>query len=158
MPKSFAEAENIQLQYIDYGSDAYYLAVQFRHQLFYQEHNIPLASIFDSQEEQYLHLAIIESSTKRVLAYGQLSQNSCSEFQISQMVVEPEYQGYGFGTCILQVLVKAAIRRGASLVMLNARVTKTGFYQKFGFQAVGEIFASSKTGVPHIRMQKVILQ
>jgi predicted GNAT family N-acyltransferase len=28
------------------------------------------------------------------------------------------------------------------------------FYQKFGFEPVGEVFASSTTGVPHIKMQK----
>jgi hypothetical protein len=42
----------------------------------YQAHNIPLESIFDPQEERSLHLAIIKRLSDRILAYGQLRQNS----------------------------------------------------------------------------------
>ena len=45
----------------------------------------------------------------------------------------------------------------ASLALgLNARVTKVQFYQRSGFEPIGEVFASSSTGVPHIKMQKEI--
>jgi predicted GNAT family N-acyltransferase len=66
--------------------------------------------------------------------------------------------GQGLGMRILQALVEAATKRGASLLVLNARVTKMQIYQKFGFQTVDEVFGSPMTGVPHIKMQKEILQ
>jgi predicted GNAT family N-acyltransferase len=149
---------NYQLKFIEYGSDEYHQAAQLRYRLFYQEHDIPFESIFDSQEKQDLHLAITASPTNIVLAYGRLSQNSFNEFQIYQMVVVPEYQGHGLGMHILQSLTEAAIERGASSLILNARVTKMQFYQKFGFEPVGEIFSSSMTGVPHIKMQRKVLR
>jgi predicted GNAT family N-acyltransferase len=37
------------------------------------------------------------------------------------------------------------------------RALKVKFYQKFDFESVGEVFASSMTGVPHIKMQKEMM-
>lgn len=144
------------LKFIEYGSIEYHQAAQLRHRLFYPEHNISLKAIALSQEKQDLHLVITNSQGNQVLAYGRLAQKSSNEFQIHQMVVEPTYQKQGLGKRILQTLIKSASDRGGKLLSLNARVTKIKFYQKFGFEPVGEVFASSITGVPHIRMQKAI--
>jgi predicted GNAT family N-acyltransferase len=148
----------MQLKSIDYGSEAYNQAALLRYRLFYQEHNIPFASIFDPSEKQDFHLAITDSLADRIFAYGRLGQNSDREFQIYQMVVEPDYQGRGLGGQLLQGLLEEARGRGANLVVLKARVTKVQFYKKFGFQPVGEIFASAMTGVPHIHMQLKVEQ
>ena len=61
------------------------------------------------------------------------------------MVVEPECQGQGFRAHILQALIEVAVERGANRLVLKARVSKVGFYQKFGFEPVGEVFASPFT-------------
>jgi predicted GNAT family N-acyltransferase len=143
-----------RLKLIEYGSEEYYQAAILRYHLFYRQHNISLESIFNPQEKQDLHLAIITNSGNRVMAYGRLGQNSTDEFQIYQMVVVPECQGKKLGTRILQALTEIAISRGAGHLILNARITKVGFYQKFGFESVGKIFPSLMTGVPHIKMQK----
>ena len=148
--------KNYQLTFVEYDSLEYHQATQLRYRLFYQEHGIPFKSIFNPQEKQDLHLVIAANRTNHVLAYGRLSQNSIDEFQIYQMVVEPEYQGQGLGKLILQALIDAATNQGASRLVLNARVTKVNFYQKSGFEPIGEVFASSSTGVPHIKMQKEI--
>ena len=145
-----------QLKFIDRGSPEYHQAARLRYRLFYQEHGIPFESIFNPQEEQDLHLVIKNNPDDRVLAYGRLGQNSIDEFQIHQMVVEPEYQGQGLGRIILQTLIEAAINQGANRLVLNARIPKVKFYQKSGFETIGKVFASSSTGVPHIKMQKEI--
>lgn len=145
-----------RLKVIEYDSAEYQQAAQLRYQLFYRQHDIPFASIFTPQELEDLHLAIVDSSTNSVLAYGRLGRASMTEFKIYQMVVVPEYQRRGLGTRVLLALLEAAIDRGASLVILNARLTKIPFYRKFGFQSVGEVFPSIVTGEPHIQMQKSI--
>lgn len=145
---------NYQLKFIDYGSDEYHQAARLRYRLFYQEHNIVFESIFEPQEKQDLHLAITTNTENIVLAYGRLGKNSFDEFQIYQMVVIPECQGHGLGMRILQALIEVAVEQGASLLTLNARTTKVLFYQKAGFETIGEVFASKTTGVPHIKMQK----
>jgi predicted GNAT family N-acyltransferase len=152
--KSLSEDTNGRLKLVKYGSNEYHQAAQLRYDAFYREHNILLESIFEPREEQDLHLVITTDSENRVLAYGRLGQNSLDEFQIYQMVVVPKRQGKGLGKRILQALTTQALELGASRLILNARVTKVQFYQKLGFESVGEVFASSMTGVPHIKMQK----
>lgn len=146
---------NYQLKFVEYGSSEYQKAARLRYRLFYQEHGIQFASIFDPQEKQSLHL-VIKADTDWVLAYGRLDRKSFDEFQIYQMVVEPKYHRQGLGTTILQTLITIATNRGASIIVLNARVAKMQFYEKHGFQSIGEVFASASTGVPHIKMQKKI--
>ncbi len=148
------ETKNYQLKFVDYGSIEYQQATKLRYRLFYQKHNIPFESIFSLQEKQHLHVVIINKTQNQVLAYGRLDQKSTNEFQICQMVVEPEYQRQGLGTLILKTLSGVATNQGASLLTLNARVAKVKFYQRYGFETIGEVFASSSTGVPHIKMQK----
>lgn len=157
MLKPLSETKNDQLKFVEYGSAEYHQAAQLRYHLFYQEHNIPFESIFDPQEKQDLHLAIATNSENRVLAYGRLGQNSLNEFQIYQMAVVPECQRQGLGMRILQTLTDVALERGASRLVLDARVTKMKFYQKFGFESVGKVFASSMTSVKHIKMQKEMM-
>ena len=134
-----------RLKFIEYGSPEYLQAARLRYRLFYEEHGIEFESIFETSEKQSLHL-VITSNIDLVLAYGRLDRKSVDQFQIYQMVVEPTYQRQGLGTAILKTLIAAATERGASIVLLNARVAMQ-FY---------EVFASSSTGVPHIRMQKRI--
>lgn len=143
-----------RLKVIEYDSTEYHQAAQLRYQLFYREHHIPFASIFDPQEPEDLHLGIIDITTNSVLAYGRLGRQSITKFKIYQMVVVPEYQRCGLGSQVLSALFAAAIDRGASLVILNARLTQVPFYQKFGFESVGEVFPSVVTKEPHIQMQK----
>ncbi len=154
IPESLSEDTNGRLKLVKYGSNEYHQAVQLRYDLFYHEHNISLESIFEPREKQDLHLVITTNSENRVLAYGRLGRNSLDEFQIYQMVVVPECQGKGLGKRILQALIEQALELGARRLILNARVTKVKFYQMLGFESVGEVFASSMTGVPHIKMQK----
>jgi predicted GNAT family N-acyltransferase len=157
MLEPLSEQINDRLTLVEYGSDEYLQAAQLRYHLFYQEHNVLFESIFDPQEKQDLHLAIVANSGNRVLAYGRLGQNNFDEFQIYQMVVVPECQGQKLGMRILQALTERAIERGASRLVLNARVTKMQFYQKFGFKIIGGVFASSMTGVPHVKMRKEMM-
>lgn len=142
----------MHLKFIGIDSFEYAQAIQLRHQLFYQEHGIELGAIASPQEHLHQHLALVDEHTQKVLAYGQLAQNSADECQIYQMVVDPHYQRQGLGRQILETLVDRAIAQGATRVVLHARVTKIPFYERSGFAPVGNIFPSVQTGVPHIKM------
>jgi predicted GNAT family N-acyltransferase len=141
------------LKIIEYGSEAYCQAALLRYRLFYEEHGVPFEAIGDPLESHDLHVAVMDEGGDRVMAYGRLGQRG-DEWQIYQMVVEPEYQGLGLGRRILQALVDGAIERGASCLVLNARVTKVGFYERFGFEVVGNVFVSAVTGVAHVQMRR----
>lgn len=57
---------------------------------------------------------------------------------------------------ILQTSTKAATQQGAGFLVLNTGVTKVPSYQQAGFKPIGEVFASSSTGLPHLKIQKEI--
>jgi predicted GNAT family N-acyltransferase len=139
---------------IEYRSPLYHQATQLRYQLFYQEHKIPFDAIFDETEPQDTHVAIVNCANDHVIAYGRLAQNHAEESQIYQMVVDPAYQKQGFGTQLLEALTEIAQNRGSQRIVLQARVAKTGFYEKLGFTAIGDVFASPTTGIPHVKMEK----
>ncbi len=139
------------LEFVVYGSEAYWAAAKLRYRLFYQPHGIAESIVQPSEDAQDLHVVMQQNGS--VLAYGRLSQAG-NNFQIYQMAVEPTWQGQGLGRRVLQSLVNEARQRGGRSLSLNARVNPAGFYEKQGFQSIGGIFASRATGLPHISMRK----
>ena len=138
---------------VDYGSFEYNQAVQLRYRLFYEEHGISMALVLTERETASTHF-VISTQENEVLAYGQLSKKNDDEYQIFQMVVEPSYQGEGLGSRVLQALIGYANREKEHLLTLSARCMQVGFYEKSGFIAVGAVFPSIATGVPHIKMMR----
>ena len=70
-----------------------------------------------------------------------------NNYQISQMVVKPDYQRQSLGQQILLTLINLAKKRGANLIILEARTSAVRFYQKLGFETVSSEYPSKKTGV-----------
>ncbi|MGF1480552.1 MAG: GNAT family N-acetyltransferase [Cyanophyceae cyanobacterium] len=131
----------------------YQQACQLRYRAFFAEHNLPFTILFDQDETDSFH-AVITSADCKVVAYGRLTQK-LNHDQISQMVVEPEYQGRGLGQQILQFLILLAAQHRAKLMVLEARTSAMEFYQKLGFKPNGSEYSSKKTGIAHIRMTRL---
>ena len=140
------------VELIKYNSPKYHQACQLRYRLFFAEHNLPWNVVLDERQASYYHAAVIIQDY--VIAYGQLVPHSNRIYQICQMVVEPKYQNKNLGKKILSTLIEIAKNRGAIAIILNARLTAVGFYQKLGFQTCGTEFPSTTTGVTHIEMYK----
>ncbi len=128
----------------------YEKALELRYFIFFKEHNLSKDILNDEMEERSTHIAI--SQDGELIAYGRLFTNNSEEFQISQMVVSPNYQSQGYGVKLLLGLMRTAKNRGAKTIVLDARISAIGFYVKQGFQRVGQVYNSRSTGVPHIKM------
>jgi predicted GNAT family N-acyltransferase len=151
MVMSETEAE-AKVELIKYKSQEFQQACQLRYELFFAEHGLPENIVQDKSQADYFHAAVLIAGF--VVAYGQLVPQDNSVYQISQMVVKPNYQGQNFGSKILLYLIDRAREEKAIALTLNARITAVGFYQKFGFQTNGRQFYSATTGIPHITMNK----
>ena len=66
------------------------------------------------------------------------------------MAVLKDWRRQGVGGALMERLLKEAMDRQIRQLTLNAQVYVTGFYRKFGFQAVGEEFMEA--GIRHIKM------
>ena len=74
--------------------------------------------------------------------------------KLRQMWVDPSLRGQGSGRALLEEVERRLNAEGVQHFILNARETAVGFYQRSGYQVVGETF--TEVGIPHLRMEKRI--
>ena len=113
----------------------------------------PKESEKDEYESAAVHL--IAWLDGRMAGVGRVHFPAPHEAQIRYMAVEPELQGQGIGGAILEALESSARGRGVQTVVLNARSTALGFYEKHGYRATeaSEVLFES---IPHWRMSKAL--
>lgn len=73
--------------------------------------------------------------------------------QFRKMAVLPANQGKGFGLQLLKYLVDYCRSQGIKNLWCNARVSATGFYQKIGFEIIGEPYKRNQ--LDYIKMQLI---
>jgi len=120
-PQSFEEYE------------AYY---QFRWEMLRKSLGQPLGSEQDGLEEQSFHRMILDNNNQ-ILAIGRLHQVNQYQAQIRYMAVAPNSQGQGLGRQIITAIEGLAKQLGVKEILLNARATAIGFYQKCAYENQG---------------------
>ena len=74
-------------------------------------------------------------------------------FKLRQMAVEPQRQKAGLGRVLLERVEGLLIGEGVTGFELNARDLAVGFYEKLGYQRVGDEFV--EVSIPHWKMEKM---
>jgi thioesterase domain-containing protein len=109
----------------------------------------------DTQEESSIHRMITDEQGK-VFAVGRLEKVTSHQGQIRFMAVDDNVQGQGLGQKIVNELEKKVSQLGMSEIVLNARESAIGFYEKLGYEVQG--FSHTLfTDVKHYRMTKKII-
>jgi predicted N-acetyltransferase YhbS len=70
-------------------------------------------------------------------------------WRLRGMAVDPAYQGSGVGRRVLEAAVGAATEAGAPMMWANGRTSALAFYERLGWEAVGEEFTYGPAGLPH---------
>jgi len=70
-------------------------------------------------------------------------------WQLRGMAVDPDVQGHGIGRQLLEAAVGIAAAAGAPLMWAYGRISALGFYQRLGWEAVGDEFVHADSGLPH---------
>ena len=81
-----------------------------------------------------------------------VNNNTC---QLRQMAVMPSVQKNGLGRSLLDFAEKIAYDAGFSKIIMHARKSAVGFYQKQGYEIVGGEF--EEVTIPHYEMQKSLI-
>ncbi|WP_281545832.1 GNAT family N-acetyltransferase [Grimontia sp. SpTr1] len=145
---------HIEYLWLNTDSEHYQQALSLRYALFFEEPGLPWEVLFDADEENSLHLAAVCDG--ELLAYGRLTKRDDSTMQISQMVVSPDHQRKGLGESILSRLVAHAKKHLTKNIILSARLHAMPLYEKLGFNKMGDVYTSPKTGIKHIKMKLVL--
>ena len=124
------------------------LAYAIRRRVFIEEQQIDETLERDVDDLRAIHVLAMHGA--QPVGCGRMVESAAGA-KIGRMAVLPEYRGRGIGRQVLDYLVVAARERGARLAYLHAQVPVEGFYLKYGFRPVGEVF--EEAGIPHRRME-----
>lgn len=106
----------------------------------------------DDDLPETVHLAV-EDEGGRVLAIATTfpeptpQRPGARATRLRGMAVDPACQGRGLGALLLEAVVERARGNGYQVLWANGRDVALGFYQRHGWQVVGEGFES--IGLPH---------
>ncbi len=81
-----------------------------------------------------------------------LTRKSTEVVKLRQMAVSTGLQGKGVGRELLQFAEKFANEKGYRKIIMAARKTAVGFYEKLGYAVVGGEFL--EVTIPHYTMEK----
>lgn len=103
---------------------------------------------------------VVPGEGNRVLGYGQLLLwPSCAE--ISDMVVAEPYRGHGYGTAIIQTLVRQALKMGAEEAEIGAALDNpraASLYRKLGFTDSHTVLLNLGKGKQHVLFLRLNLR
>lgn len=129
---------------------AYY---QLRWQVLRAPWDQPKGSEQDELEAHSFHRMVCTEDGE-VVAVGRLHKVDEHTAQVRYMAVSDQWQGHGLGAMVLQQLEQVALGQGMQRIILNARDTAAGFYQKAGYSYLEP--ANALFGIAHHRYVKTL--
>lgn len=108
---------------------------------------------FDEIDERAIHLVLYNQNqaagTCRVYVYDQ------DVYAIGRIALMPAYRQKGMGRILLDAAEQEIRKAGGTQIHLSAQCRISAFYQKQGYQPVGEIYLDESC--PHIAMEKKLI-
>ena len=115
-----------------------------RREVFVLEQGVPDSIEIDGRDDTAIH--VLASLRDEPVGTGRLLPDG----QIGRLAVGADWRGAGVGGAMLALLIEEARERGFQAVTLNSQLHACGFYEAFGFQAIGEPFVVA--GLDHRKM------
>lgn len=143
----------IEFSLVDHDSSRYRDLVELRRRVL----RTPLGLDFDArqlaEEREDIHVgAYLNGELVGCVALRAANGSEGAVVQLRQMAVESDHQGRGIGARIVAFAERLAAERGFGQIILHARGTAMGFYQRAGYVATGETFI--EVTIPHQIMVK----
>ena len=138
------------LKQIDHGSKEYKQMVALRMEILRK----PLGLNFSDDElvKEKEDILIGAFDEEKILACCLLTKVDNTTIKLRQMAVQNNLQGKGIGASMMSFAETVARDKGYKKLMMHARNTAIGFYEKFDFRVKGNEFI--EVNVPHHVMEK----
>ena len=138
---------------IDHGSEDYKKMVYLRMEILRKPLGLTFAEAdLDQEKDDILIGAFEEEDIMACCILTKLSEDTC---KLRQMAVRPKIQGTGLGAAMMNYAEQLAKDAGYKKMVMNARKTAKGFYEKLGYEIKGDEFV--EVTLPHFYMQKNII-
>jgi ribosomal protein S18 acetylase RimI-like enzyme len=141
------------LKQIDHGSKEYEQMVKLRNDLLRK----PLGLSFAEEEllREINDILIGAFDDDKILGCCLITKVDNNKAKLRQMAVQKNMQGIGIGESLMTFAENIARDKGFRVLMMHARDTAIGFYEKFGYKIKGDEFI--EVNVPHHAMEKFLI-
>ncbi len=138
------------IKQIDHGTAEYKQMVELRNDILRQ----PLGLVFDPQElaRETEDILIAAFEEEKMLGCCLLTKVDNKGVRLRQMAVQNNLQGKGIGAAMMNYAENVARDAGYHKVIMHARKTAIGFYEKLGYKVTGKEF--QEITIPHYVMEK----
>lgn len=140
------------LKQIDHGSKEYKQVIALRHAILRQPLGLNFSPEELEKEIDNIHIAAFEDDD--LLGCCMLTKLNNHTLQLRQMAVKDNLQRKGIGASIMTFAENIARDKGYRHIVMHARDSAIGFYEKFGYKIKGEPFI--EISLPHHLMEKRI--
>ncbi|QPS71181.1 GNAT family N-acetyltransferase [Lactococcus garvieae] len=136
----------------DTMSEIYCDALRIRNTVFVKEQGVPFELEVGSPIDEAHSVHFVGYENGEALATVRLLVDSDDKTKavVQRMAVLKEVRGKGYANLLMQSLLDFAQGAGITLLTLHAQLSAKGLYDKFGFEAQGEVF--EEAGIDHITM------
>lgn len=138
------------LKQIDHGSKEYEQMIQLRTAILRQPLGLSFSKEELEKEKENILIAAFEDD--EMLGCCMMAPIDKNCVQLRQMAVPGNLQGKGVGASILSFAENLARDKGFKKMMMHARDTAIGFYEKLGYKISGSEFL--ELNIPHHVMEK----
>ena len=121
--------------------------------------NIALPHEFDGDfDNNSIHLGAFKNDI--LIGVSSFMKNSNTlfkgnQYQLRGMATLKEYQGLGVGKSMVLKIEELLTIIGIDLVWCNARIVAVGFYEKLGYQTIGDPFEVEYIGIHYVMFKKI---
>ncbi|HET9277896.1 MAG TPA: GNAT family N-acetyltransferase [Flavitalea sp.] len=141
------------LKIIDHGSREYQQMVQLRNDILRKPLKLTLTPEELAKEKDEILIGAFEE--EKMLGCCMLIIVDSSTVRLRQMAVLNNLQGKGIGRALMQFAENIARDRGFKKIIMHARKSAAGFYEKLGYQVCSDEF--EEVTLPHYEMEKKLV-
>ena len=135
---------------IDHGSKEYKQMVDLRYNMLRKPLDLSFSEEELKEEENNIHIGCFDDD--KLEGCCMLVPKDNSAIQLRQMAVVSGLQGKGIGRVLMQFAENIARDRGYTKIMMHARTTAVGFYEKLGYRKTSGEF--EEVTIQHYVMEK----
>ncbi|MEO8961364.1 MAG: GNAT family N-acetyltransferase [Ginsengibacter sp.] len=138
------------IKQIDYGTQEYAQMIKLRNEILRK----PLDLAFDNGEleNEKNDILIGAFEENKMLGCCLLTRLNTDCVRLRQMAVQNNLQGKGIGASMMNYAENVARDAGFKTLIMHARKTAIGFYEKLGYSVTGNEFI--EVSIPHFIMEK----
>ena len=134
-------------------SQTYRDALSIRQKVFVQGQGVPQNIEIDKDEAYRVHFVLYTNNQEAVATLRFLPKDDHLLY-LQRMAVLNQFQGNGYGKILIEHALSFAKEQGFNEIILHAQLPAIGFYQKLGFETLGEEF--EEAGIKHFNMKKML--